>query len=475
MPFDISLLTVEIILAALGLAILVMGLIIPSNTKRGLGPITVIGLIAALASAIATWNVQGSLFEGMFLVDQYATFFKITCLSAAVLVTFGCMKYVDQMKAQGEYYSILVFSVLGMSVMASAGDFITLFIGLELMTIAFIILVALNKRSAKSAEAGIKYVILASISSAALLYGLSLVYGMSGTIMIYDVARMVVGGSVSPLFVFGLVLLVAGLGFKISTVPFHMWSPDVYEGAPTPVTAFLAVGSKAASFAILLRLFMGGFIGVAETWVLLVAILAAMSMVIGNLLAIPQTNIKRMLAYSSIAQAGYILVGLVAATEAGVKGVMFYSFLYVFATMGAFVVVTAVYDKVKSDEIADYAGLAQRAPLLAVVLTISMLSMAGIPPLAGFAGKLYLFKAIIADYFWLALLGLIMSMISVYYYLRVCLVMYRDEPIDNTPIKTSGNVTVVLVVAMIATIILGIYPGPLSEVTNTAASTFFLH
>jgi NADH-quinone oxidoreductase subunit N len=475
MPFDISLLTIEMILTVLGLTILVLGLIVPPNAKRGLGALTTIGLLGALGAAVALWNVQGTLFDGMYIVDQYATFFKIICLTAAVLVTMGCTKYVENMGANGEYYSILVFSILGMCVMASAGDFVTLYVGLELMTLAFVVLVALNKRDAKSAEAGIKYVILAGISAAALLYGLSLVYGLTGTIMIHEIAQLLVAGSVSPLLVFGLVLLVAGLGFKVSAVPFHMWSPDVYEGAPTSVTAFLAVGSKAASFAILVRLFVGGFIGSAGTWVMLIAILAAITMVAGNLLAIPQTNIKRMLAYSSVAQAGYMLVGLVALTEAGVKGIMFYSFLYVFATLGAFVVVTTVFNKIKSDEIADYAGLAQRAPLLAAVLTISMLSMAGIPPLAGFVGKFYLFTTIIGDYFWLALLGLIISMISVYYYLRVCLVMYRDEPKENTPINYSGGVTVVLVITLVATIILGVYPGPISEVVNTAAATFFLN
>ncbi|MEG6616795.1 NADH-quinone oxidoreductase subunit N [Peptococcaceae bacterium 1198_IL3148] len=475
MPFDVSLLTIEITLSVLGLTILVLGLIVPPNAKRGLGAITTIGLLGTLAVAVALWDMQGSLFDGMFIVDQYATFFKIICLTGALLVTMGCTKYVENMGANGEYYSILVFSILGMCVMASAGDFLTLYVGLELMTLAFIVLVALNKRDAKSAEAGIKYIILAAISAAALLYGLSLVYGLTGTIMIAEIAQLVVAGSLSPLLIFGLVLLIAGLGFKVSAVPFHMWSPDVYEGAPTPVTAFLAVGSKAASFAIVIRLFVAGFIGTAGTWVMAIAILAAITMVVGNLLAIPQTNIKRMLAYSSISQAGYMLVGLVALTEAGVKGIMFYAFLYVFATLGAFVVVATVYNKVKSDEIADYAGLARRAPLLAAVLTISMLSMAGIPPLAGFVGKFYLFTTIVGDYFWLALLGLIISMISVYYYLRVCLVMYRDEPKDNAPIEYSGSVTVVLLATLVTTIVLGVYPGPISEVVNTAAASFFIH
>lgn len=472
-PFDFTLLTIEMMLGILGLAVLILGLIVPSNAQRGLGMIAVFGLLATLATTVAFWSVEGMLFDGMFIVDRYATFFKILTITAAVLVAMGCMKYVENMGAHSEYYGMLIFSTLGACIMASAGDFITLYMGLELMTIPLIIMVALRKNDALSAEAGIKYIILAALSTAVMLYGISLIFGLTGTVVIYDLATLITAGGVSPLLMFAVVLLLAGLGFKISAVPFHMWSPDVYQGAPTPVTAFLAVASKAASFAVLLRIFMGGLINIADTWVMLIAILAAISMVIGNLLAFPQTNIKRLLAYSSIAQAGYILVGLVSATEAGIKGVMFYAFLYVFATMGAFVVVTTVYNKINSDDIADYAGLAQRAPLLAAVLTISILSMAGIPPLAGFVGKFYLFKTVIADYFWLALLGLIMSMISVYYYLRICLVMYRDEPSDQSSIKLSNGVTVVLLVTMVATIILGVYPGPLSEITNAAASTFF--
>lgn len=472
-PFDFSLLTIEMMLGILGLAVLILGLILPSDVQRGLGTIAVFGLLATLAATVAFWSVDGTLFDGMFIVDRYATFFKVLTITAAVLVAMGCMKYVENMGVHSEYYAMLIFSTLGACIMVSAGDFITLYMGLELMTIPLVIMVALRKNDALSAEAGIKYIILAALSTAVMLYGISLVYGLTGTVMLYDLVTLITAGGLSPLLMFAVVLLLAGLGFKISVVPFHMWSPDVYQGAPTPVTAFLAVASKAASFAVLLRIFMGGLINIADSWVMLIAILAAISMVIGNLLAFPQTNIKRLLAYSSIAQAGYILVGLVSATEAGIKGVMFYAFLYVFATMGAFVVVTTVYNKINSDDIADYAGLSQRAPLLAAVLTISMLSMAGIPPLAGFVGKFYLFKTVIADYFWLALLGLIMSMISVYYYLRVCLVMYRDQPKEQSSINIGNGVTVVLLVTMVATIVLGVYPGPLSEITNAAAGSFF--
>jgi NADH-quinone oxidoreductase subunit N len=455
--------------------VLVFGLIIPKKSRQGLGWFTTVALLMVTGLVVAGWDNQGSLYEGMFMVDGYALFFKITFLVAAFLVCLGSMRYVDQhLGDQSEYYSMLIFATLGMSVMASAGDFITMYLGLELMTLSFVVLVCFRRTETKSVEAGMKYVLLAGMSSAVLLYGLSLIYGVTGSILIPEVGRLVALNP-SPALMLGLVMLVAGLGFKISAVPFHMWSPDIYEGAPTPVTSFLAVGSKAASFAVLLRIFVEGLPGIWANWTMLMAILAAVTIIVGNLMAIPQTNIKRMLAYSSIAQAGYILVGMVTASEAGVKGVMFYAFLYVFATMGAFTVAGYFYNVTGSDEIKDYAGLAQRSPLMAAVMLAVLLSMAGIPPLAGFAGKFYLFKTIVDDYLWLAFIGMVMSMVSVYYYLRVVLVMYRDDPADSSPINISGPVTLTLLIALGATLFIGIYPGPLSEIVNSAAHSFFMH
>jgi len=474
MNVDLSLLIPEIAISILGLAVLIIGLIVPRGSRHGLGWLTALGLLGVLGLTISGWNNQGTLYNGMFIVDQYAIFFKITFLVAAFLVTLGSMRFVDNMGDQSEYYCMLLFATLGMMVLASAGDFITLYLGLELMTIAFIVLVCFKRLDGKSVEAGMKYVLLAGMSSAVLLYGLSLIYGVTGSVTIAEVGRAVAVTPV-PALILGLVMLVAGLGFKISAVPFHMWAPDIYEGAPTPVTAYLAVGSKAASFAILLRVFVAALPGVWASWTTLVAVLSAITIIVGNLVAIPQTNIKRLLAYSSIAQAGYILVGLVTASEAGIKGVMFYAFLYVFATIGAFTVATYFYNVTGSDEIKDYAGLSQRSPLMAAVMLVCMLSMAGIPPLAGFVGKFYLFKTIVDNYLWLAFIGLIMSMVSVYYYLRVALVMYRDEPTDPTPINLSAPVAVTLIIAMVATLFIGIYPGPLSQVINMAAHSFFLH
>lgn len=475
MPVDLSLLSLEIATTVLGMVILILGLIVPHKGRTGFAYLTAIGLMGLLALSFAMWNHQGTLYGGIYIVDRYSMFFKQIFLVAAILVTLGSVKYVDDMGGQAEYYSMLVFATLGMMVMASAGDFLTLYLGLELMTIAFIILVCFKRLETKSVEAGIKYVLLAGLSSAVLLFGLSLVYGLTGTATILEVTEAFLSpGAFSPALALGLVMLVAGLGFKISAVPFHMWSPDIYEGAPTPVTAFLAVGSKAASFAVLVRVFAAAFAGIWENWTMLIAILSAVTIIVGNLVAIPQTNLKRMLAYSSIAQAGYILVGLVTASPAGIKGVMFYAFLYVFATVGAFTVASYYYTVTGSDEIKDMAGLSQRSPLMAAVLLACMLSMAGIPPLAGFAGKLYLFMTIIEDYFWLAIIGLVMSMVSVYYYLRVALVMYRDQPADPTPINVPGSVALTLIVAMVLTLVIGVYPGPVANLTNAAAQSFFM-
>lgn len=475
MGIDLSLLSLEIATAVVGLGLLILGLIVPHKGRTGFGYLTVLCLIGLLGLSFSLWNHQGTLYDGIYIVDRFSIFFKQIFLVAAILVTLGSIRYVEKMGSQAEYYSMLVFATLGMMVMASAGDFLTLYLGLELMTISFIILVCYKKTDSKSVEAGIKYVLLASLSSAVLLFGLSLVYGLTGTATILEVTvALLAPGAFTPALALGLVMLVAGLGFKISAVPFHMWSPDIYEGAPTPVTAFLAVGSKAASFAIVLRLFAASFAGVWEHWTMLIAILAAVTIIVGNLVAIPQTNLKRMLAYSSVAQAGYILVGLVTASPAGIKGVMFYAFLYVFATVAAFTVAGHFYTETGSDEIKDYAGLSQRSPLMAAGLLIAMLSMAGIPPLAGFAGKFYIFMTIVDDYIWLAFIGLIMSMISVYYYLRVALVMYRDTPADPTPINVPGSVTVTLILATVLTLLVGIYPGPIAKVTNAAAQSFFM-
>ena len=476
MDANYSLLAIEIATTLLALVVLAIGLLIPKEQRYGLGYLVTIGLAGILLLSFSYYGINTK-FAGMYYVDDYSIFFKQLFLIAAVLVSLSATMYVKKIGTNyGEFFVMMVFATLGMMVLSSAGDFITLYLGLETMTISFYILTAFKKDDSKSVEAGVKYLILGALSSAVLLYGLSLVYGMTGTTVIADVAVKIKDlGSMPPALLVGLVFLIAGFGFKISAVPFQMWSPDVYEGAPTPVTAFLAAGSKAAAFATLVRVFFIAFPAYEIQWKLLFAALAALTIIVGNLVAIPQTNIKRMLAYSSIAQAGYIMTGVVAGNTAGVKGIAFYGMLYVFATMGAFIAVMNFSANTGSDEIKDYAGLAQRSPLMASVLTISLLSMAGIPPLAGFAGKFYLFSSIVNQgYLWLVILGLLMSMASVYYYLSVVKVMFMADPVDNTPIVVPGGAKAALLISMIVTVILGVWPEPLSVLANLAANSLSL-
>jgi NADH-quinone oxidoreductase subunit N len=470
---DYTLLVPEIFVGTLACLLIILGLLAPRGERRGLVLFAIIGIIGSIAVVAVHFNMYEGFLGRMYLVDSYASYFKLLFLISALLVCLTTTSYFKPLVGEGsEAYAIMLFATLGMMIMVSAGELITLYVGMELMTISFYILTAnLAGEDARSSEAGLKYLVLGAVSSAVMLYGFTLLYGVTGTTMIHEIARH---SDSSPAFWLGVIFALSGLGFKVAAVPFHMWAPDIYEGAPTPITIFLAVASKAAGFAVFVRLFLTAFPYHADHWIPIIAILAAVTMILGNLAAIPQQNIKRMLAYSSIAQAGYLLVGLVAANNLGVKGILFYSMIYVFANVGAFAV-TIVFNNVsESDDIADYSGLARRSPLLAITLLICMLSMAGIPPLAGFAGKFYLFTAVIDQgYLWLAIIGLVMSMISVYYYLSVVRVMYMGQVTDYSAIKISGSMKLVLYVCMILTVLIGIYPGPLAELANTAAYYMF--
>lgn len=480
MDINLSLLTIELLTAGLAFALLIVGLIASPGQKKGVNYLATIGLIGILVVSYVAGNNQGMTLKNMVIVDSFGLFFKQLFLVAAILVSLSVNKYAEKFENyRSEFAALIVFATLGMMVIVTAGDLISLYLGIELMTISFYGLTGLRKNDHKAAEAGIKYILLGAMSSAVMLYGLSLLYGSTGTVVLKEIAAVIKANGVSglqPVLLLGMVFLIGGFGFKISAAPFHMWSPDVYEGAPTPVTAFLASGSKAAAFAALMRLFLGTMHDLSAAWITLILGVAILSMLIGNLVAIPQTNLKRMLAYSGVAQAGYLLTGMVAGDEAGVKGIAFYLFIYVIATLGAFAVATAFSSVNGSDEIKDLSGLAQRNPLMASTLTISMLSMAGIPPLAGFAGKFYLFQAVVdRGYLWLALFGLILSMISVYYYLSVAKVMFMGEPQEGQGaiiIPTSMNI--VLLITLGATVFFGVFPRPLAEMASLAAKSIFL-
>lgn len=470
---NFSLLTAEIAVVLLGVTLLVVSLLAGKEARRGLGYITIAGLLAVLGLTFSQYGTNASSFFGTWLLDDYAVFMKQVLIVAALLVVLTGMDFIksDLPSNQSEFYVLLIFALLGMMGMASANDLITMYISLETMTISFYILVAYRLSGSKSSEAGLKYLILGALASAVILYGMSLIYGATGTTII---SKMQLAGSPKAALLLGSVMLLAGFGFKIAAVPFHMWSPDIYEGAPTPVTAFLAVASKAAAFAAMIRIFLGGVPLAQGDWLPVLAVLAGITMVIGNLLAIPQTSIKRMLAYSSIAQAGYLLVGLMAADTAGINGVLFYSMIYVIANMGAFAVVIAVEKAAGSDAITEFGGLWKRAPLLGSVMTICLLSLAGIPPMAGFVGKLLLFSSIMdKGIYWPAFIGFIMSMISVYYYLKVALVIWRDDPKDLSPIELSGTMRFAVVAVLILTVALGVYPAWLNDLSLAAAKSFW--
>lgn len=472
----ISSLYVEIFMAVLGLTVLALGLSCSEKGKNIVGGFSIIALALILVYAVNNFSAQATLFSGIYQADVFANFFKILFLVAALLVMLSSSTYIKGFASRSsEFYSFMIFATLGMMVLSSAGDFITLYIGLELMTVSFYILTAYLLNDKLSSEAGLKYLILGAISSAILLFGMSLIFGLTGTTVISEVISRL---TFQPALVAGIILMAAGFAFKVSLIPFHMWSPDIYQGAPIPVTTFLAVGSKAAALAAMVRVFIVAFPGLADlgfNWHLLLSILAVITIVAGNLMALPQTNIKRLLAYSSIAQAGYMIVGLVAGNAYGLQGVLFYAMLYVFANAGAFAVATVVEVDTGSTEIEALAGLGRRSPFLALIMTISFLSLAGIPPMAGFVGKLYLFTGAVQEgYLWLAFIGLIMSMVSAYYYLNVAKVIYADTGERTDEVNITMPVRFALWICLLGTLFIGIYPAPLSAMAQQAIGIFGL-
>jgi len=471
-----ELLAPEILTALLGLLLLATGLLLPERGKKAVGPLAVCGLAIILVKVIINFRLEAVLFDGVYQIDMLGNFFKFLFLCAALLVFFMAGRYTDSFgQRKSEWFSFMIFATLGMMVMASCGDLLTLYIGLELMTISFYILSAYLLNDGLSAEAGLKYLIMGALSSAVLLFGISLLYAAAGSTVFNEIHLVLNSpGHTQAVVVAGIALLIAGFGFKIAVVPFHMWAPDIYQGAPTPVTAHLAVASKAAGFAALLRVFMVALPLSRFNWSLTLAVLAALTIVIGNLIALPQKNVKRLLAYSSIAQAGYILVGLAAVNTYGLKGVLFYAMLYVFSNVGAFAVTTLVEVETGSTDLVSFNGLGQRAPMLAAVMTVCLLSLAGIPPLAGFAGKFYLFSgAVQAEYLWLAFVGLLMSMISVYYYLNIAKAMYIGDCENDAPFMVPLASRLALWICLLGTIFIGIYPAPLSQLAEMAIGMFF--
>ncbi len=476
----------ELSLVTFAIAVILLDLFI--QRKGLLVMVSLAGIAVSAGFAIAMWGGSSqAIFNNMLAVDNFALFFKLLFLGIAALIILASVDYVSKFAHfQGEYHALVLLSALGMMLMAATAELVSIYIALELTSISLYILVGFLK-DPKSSEASLKYLLLGAIASATLLYGMALVFGFTGKTHLGEIAQTIQAMPpqtilASPALILGIVLLVAGFGFKIAAVPFHMWVPDVYEGAPTPITAYLSVASKAAGFAIILRVFYSAF-GLPNwlslDWGLVLAVLAAIGMTLGNVVAIPQTNIKRMLAYSSIAQAGYLMVGLAtvglspAADILGRSGVLFFLASYALTNLGAFIAIIAISNKLDSDLIADYSGMGKRAPLLALALTLCLISLIGLPPAAGFMAKFYIFSgAIHHGLLWLVIIAVINSVISAYYYLRVVKVMWLGEPVSAEKVPSSGALRLALSVCCLGVLLLGVIPGLVMKLAEVAARMF---
>jgi len=436
-----------------------------------------LGIIAVGIVAYTLIGASGTTFGGMFISDGYSAFFKVIFFINAILCILISIKYIAIERVNfGEYYSLILFSTLGMMIMASAADLIVLYLGLELMALSTYVLAGFIRYDIKSNEAALKYFLLGAFSSAFLLYGMSIIYGLTGTTEIKTIAAYISekGLAGNPALLLSMVLFAIAFGFKIAAVPFHMWAPDVYEGAPTSITAFMSVGPKAAGFAVLGRVFMIAFAGIKIEWASVLIPLAILSMAVGNVVAIAQTNIKRMLAYSSIAHAGYALLGIIAANNEGLASMMSYLMIYAFMNIGAFAVVIMLRSEgFKGDSIYDYEGLAKAHPLLAAIMLIFMFSLTGIPPTAGFMAKLYVFmSAINAGYTWLVVVAVVFAVISAFFYLRIVMLMYMREPKAEVTLSSTTGMGIALVVTTVAVLLLGVYPSLLVDFVRASIAGF---
>ena len=491
MNFDLFYISPELILAAGGILTLIVGMLTCRGTRLArpgfISPETVsiaVLAAAAVASFMLIYTVPSNgiaQFGSMLAVDGFGLFFKIIAAISTIILILISMDYFRNIGIhRGEYYSLLIFAVLAVSTLAASTDLVMIYLSVEFLSITSYVLAGFHKENPKSNEAAVKYFMYGSIAAAVMIYGMSMLYGLTGTTSILKIAE---GGFTSqpqyyPVLLLSAVMIIAGLGFKIAMVPFHQWAPDVYEGAPTPVTAFLSVGSKAAGLAVLIRFLATGLTPSLLDWMPLIVVLSALTMTAGNLIALVQTNIKRMLAYSSIAQAGYLLIGVAAIpfSRDAVPAILIYVFTYLFMNIGAFAVVSFISAKTGSDEIDGYAGLVKRAPAVAVIMFFFLMSLAGIPPTAGFIGKFYLFAAAVNSdnpmLFGLAIAAIINTVISVYYYFNVVKEMFFVKPESDEPIKTNPVMNVVFTVTLGMTIAVFLFPQAFIELAQRCSYMF---
>lgn len=477
---NLSFISLELSVVALGLVLLLADLWLPPERKRALGYAG-----AAALGVLLLWNlkgcgscaVTGTAFGDMFVQDSLSIFFKRFFLVAAILVLILAVEYSDRIASGiSEYYSLMIFALAGMLFAASANHFALLFVALELITVTFYVLTSFQRSRQVSLEAGVKYLIIGALSSAFMVFGIALVAGVSGKMNFTELAEVSGQFAQNKLFLLGILFVLVGLGFKIAAFPFQIWAPDVYQGAPTPTTAFLAVGSKAAGFVLLLRFLFAGVPAVTAQWTNLLIIISAITILYGNLCALPQRNVKRLLGYSSISHAGYLLLGVAALNTAGLSAILYYLGGYLFTVIAAFTVIGLVMRHLETEDVSGLAGLSQRSPLLAATMTISMVSLAGIPPLAGFFGKFLLLKAVIEQgafnhgYYCLAFVALAGVVMSLYYYFGVIRAIYWGTgSTDLSPISISTPMKLAIYVCIGGIFFLGLVPGPLMRQTDRAA------
>jgi len=480
-----SLIMLEISVIGLGLVLMLADLFVPAGRRRFIGYVAIVALGVLLVTSLSgngSCGQFGTAFGGMFVNDALSLFFKQLFIVAAILVLFMAAEFSDKL-AEGsvaEYYSLILFALAGMLFAASSNDFTMLFVSIELITITFYVLVSFQRSKLQSLEAGVKYLILGALSSAFMVFGIALIWGTTGELNFTKLAAVAPQFETSRIFLLGVLLVLVGLGFKIAAFPFQIWAPDVYQGAPTPTTAFLAIGSKAAGFVLLLRVLFTAVPSVtfSHTFQNLLIVISGITILYGNLCAIPQRNLKRLFGYSSIAHAGYLLLGVAALSASGQSALMYYLAGYVFTVMAGFFVITLVMRQLPTEDISGLAGLNQRSPLLAATLTLAMVSLAGIPPLAGFFGKFVLFKAVIETaqatgnhgYYCLAFTALAGVIISLYYYFGVIRAIYwSKDPSDLSPIQLSSPAKLSIALCIAGMFWLGLFPNTVLNLATEAA------
>ena len=483
---NFALIAPEFLITGLAFLILSIDFFIRSDRQHLLAYIACSGLIGILIlSLLALWNVEDNLYNGLLVIDDYSLFFKSFFLIFGVFIILSSIEYVKRhLEHPGEYYGIIVFTILAMMLMAMSGELLTAYIALELLSFGLYVLVNFDRYNPKSNEAGTKYILLGALSSALLLYGISQIFGLLGTTRFNEIHYILsTTNELSPGVLVGLIFIISGLGFKVAAVPFHMWAPDTYEGAPTPITAYLAVGSKAAAFALILRFFTEALMPAVNDWQPIIIIIATLTMILGNLMALVQKNIKRLLAYSSIGHVGYLLLGLASMASINSEGVvsldkshlasnaiMLHLVAYGITNLAAFLSITTIYNSIGKEEIQDFAGMSKRAPLLSMVFAASLFSLAGLPIFAGFTSKFYLFTAASAQgLLWLAGVAIFASLVSMYYYLTVIHQLYIEASPDETPIYVSKLNVALLGTLLFGIVCLGIYPSPLINILQHAS------